>query len=186
MTSTATRPAAMHVRNNRRRYALALTAAALLLASVVAANYATSTFGMVPVGFGLTSTAGTFLAGLTFVLRDALQDTAGKRATLLVIFLSAVVSFAIADPFIALASAAAFLLAELSDLAVYTPLRKRGYIRAAVASNIVGSFVDTVAFLAIAGFAVWPAVPGQMLAKLTVTAVVVLVVAVVRTKRANS
>lgn len=162
---------------------IAIGAAAGLLGSVVLANYATSTYGMIPVGFGLTSTAGTFLAGLTFILRDALQDAAGKRAAITAILLAAILSFAISDPFVAMASAAAFLLAELCDLAVYTPLRKRGYIRAAIASNVVGSFVDTVAFLAIAGFAILPAVPGQMVAKLAVTAAVVLLVAGIRTRR---
>lgn len=162
---------------------ISIAAGAALLASVVAANYLTSTYGMIPVGFGFTSTAGTFLAGVTFVLRDALQDVAGKIVTVLVIIAAAALSFALSDPFVAMASAAAFLLAELADLAVYTPLRKRGYIRAAVTSNVVGSLVDTVVFLAIAGFAILPALPGQMIAKLTVTAVVVVLIAAIRTRR---
>lgn len=187
------RPSQPHSRSKARRAGngtpmslkakLSIAAAVGLLASVVLANYATSTYGMIPVGFGFTSTAGTFLAGVTFVLRDALQDAAGKRVTIAVIAAAAILSFAISDPFIALASAVAFLLAELADLAVYTPLRKRGYIRAAVASNIVGSFVDTVVFLAIAGFAILPALPGQMVAKMAVTAAVVAIVATVRAIR---
>lgn len=160
-----------------------LSAATALTGSVLVANYVTSEFGMVPVGFGLEATAGTYLAGATFVLRDLLQDTAGKRATLAVIAVGAVLSFAVADPFIALASAVAFLLAELADLSVYTPLRKRGYIRAAVASNVVGSLVDTVAFLAIAGFAIQEALAGQMVGKLMVTAVVIAAVAAFRFAR---
>jgi len=162
---------------------LAPLAAVLLLGCILAANYVTTEYGMVPVGFGLVATAGTYFAGLTFILRDLLQDTAGKWVTVGVILLGAVVSFALSAPFIALASAAAFLLSELADLAVYTPLRKRGYLRAAVASNMVGAFLDTVVFLSIAGFPLWAALPGQMVGKLLVTAVAVGLVLAVRAGR---
>lgn len=158
-----------------------LTAA--FLACILAANYVTTRYGMVPVGFGLVATAGTYFAGMTFILRDALQDIAGKRWTLAAIAAGAALSFIVADPFIAIASAVAFGLSELADLAVYTPLRKRGYIRAAIASNIVGSIVDTIAFLAIAGFPILAATPGQLVGKLAVTAAAVVLVAVIRTSR---
>lgn len=161
----------------------ALTAA--FLGCILAANYVTTELGMIPVGFGLIATAGTYFAGLTFILRDSLQDIAGKRWTLGVIAAGAALSFLFSNPFIALASAAAFALAELADLAVYTPLRKRGYIRAAIASNIVGAFIDTVVFLWIAGFPILDAIAGQMVGKLAVTAAAVLVVAAYRAFRAS-
>ena len=158
--------------------------AAGFLSTILLANYATSTWGMIPVGFGLVATAGTYLAGLSFVLRDAVQDAHGKRWAIGLIVAGALLSYLISDPFIALASGVAFLVAELADLAVYTPLRKRGYIRAAIASNIVGALLDTILFLWIAGFAVWSAVPGQMVAKAAATALVVALVAAVRVRRA--
>lgn len=168
---------------NNRHYRLAPVVAVIFLGCILAANVVTTHLGMIPVGFGLVATAGTYFAGLTFILRDALQDVAGKRWTLAVIVAGALLSFLVADPFIALASAAAFGLSELADLAVYTPLRKHGYIRAAVASNIVGAFVDTVAFLTIAGFPVLLALPGQMVGKLLVTLLAVVLVAIVRANR---
>ena len=156
----------------------ALGVGAAYLGCILAANYVTTRYGMVPVGFGLAATAGTYFAGASFVLRDSLQDLAGKWATLAVIAVGAALSFAIASPAIALASGLAFLASETADLTVYTPLRRRGYLRAAVASNVVGSFVDTVIFLSVAGFPLWSSVPGQMAGKLTITlAVVGLVVA---------
>lgn len=151
----------------------ALLPSILFVAAIVAANYVTSTYGMIAVGLGLTATAGTYLAGVTFVLRDTVQDLGGLPYTIGLILTGAAISYLISDPFIALASGAAFLASELADLTVYTPLRAGGYVRAAIASNVVGSFIDTVLFLWIAGFPIWSAVPGQMLAKLTVTAVVV-------------
>lgn len=196
---------------------------AAFLATILAANYVTTELGMVPVGFGLTATAGTWLAGLSFVLRDSLQDAIrqalSRRTTrtvyvpvipghpsggyksaqqpvvirphdldvalrvLAVIAVGAALSFLIADPFIALASASAFLLAELADLLVYTPLRRRGYIRAAVASNVVGTIVDTFVFLWVAGFPIANAWQGQFVGKLTVTAAAVAVVVAYRENR---
>lgn len=154
-------------------------AAVAFLACILAANYVTTEYGMVPVGFGLVATAGTYLAGLTFVLRDSIQDAMGRRAALVLIVAGAGLSYLVSDPFIALASGVAFLVSEAADLAVYSPLRRRGYVRAAIASNIVGALVDTFLFLWIAGFplAGWQ---GQMVGKLAITAAVILVVGVAR------
>lgn len=159
---------------------IAYAAAAALLGCILLANYVTAEYGMVPVGFGLMATAGTYLAGLTFVLRDTVQDGLGKRATIALLAAGGLLSYLVADPFIALASGVAFLFAELADLLVYTPLRKRGYIRAAVASNVVGAVVDTFLFLWIAGFPIAGAWQGQIVGKLTITLAVVLAVAGVR------
>lgn len=151
------------------------------IATILAANYVTTHYGLVPVGFGLMATAGTYFAGLAFVLRDSVQDAIGKWGALVVIIVGAGLSYFIADPFIALASGVAFLVSELVDLIVYTPLRPHGYIRAAVASNVVGAVIDTFLFLWIAGFPVTaPNVSGQVVGKLTVTLVAVLLVIGVR------
>jgi queuosine precursor transporter len=72
------------------------------------------------------------------------------------------VSAIMAGPALALASGAAFALSELADTAIYEPLRNRGRVRALAWSNLVGSVVDSIAFLAIAGFPIWPAVIGQV------------------------
>jgi uncharacterized PurR-regulated membrane protein YhhQ (DUF165 family) len=230
---------------------LATLAAVAFLACIIAANYVTTEHGMVPVGFGLMATAGTYFAGLTFVLRDSIQDYLRAALTrtelrvetvrvpaysawerwaapqlqglmrtvdrlvpvrvepsrwivalpilgLIVLgaglsYLLAVTIFA-ADPAflppgvtpasIAIASGVAFLTAETFDLLIYTPLRERGYIRAAVASNVVGAFVDTVLFLWIAGFPIAGAIAGQMVGKVAVTALVVGLVAAFRVRRA--
>ena len=168
---------------NTRHYRLAPVLAVLFIACIIAANVVTTDYGMVPVGFGLVATAGTYFAGATFILRDSLQDVAGKRWTLAVIAAGAAISFLFASPAIALASAVAFGMSELADLAVYTPLRKRGYVRAAIASNIVGAFIDTVVFLWIAGFPILDAIAGQMVGKLAITAVAVIAVAIIRANR---
>ena len=53
----------------------------------------------------------------------------------------------VAPPSLVLASGVAFLVSELADLAVYTPLARRRLIAAVVASSLVGLVVDSVVFL---------------------------------------
>ena len=154
-----------------------------LLAAVLIANYVTSRYGFIPVGFGLQATAGTFAAGFALALRDSTQDLLGKKWMLFTIFIAAAISYLIADPFIALASAAAFLVAELVDFAIYTPLRQkaklgdRRWAAAVIGSNIGSAFADTIVFLAIAfGWAaVLPTLAGQMVGKLWATAAYLIV-----------
>jgi len=159
---------------------LPVTAIGVFAAAVAAANALTSRYGFIPVGLGLSATAGTYAAGLCLLARDWVHDTAGRTAVLAAIAAGGIASAVMAGPRLALASAAAFVLSELADLAVYQPLRRRGWVRAVVASNTVGAPVDTILFLALAGFPIWAAVPGQLLAKATATAIPLLVVLAVR------
>lgn len=110
-----------------RRGAAALTAYIL---AIVAANWLTTHYGLVHTAPGLVTTAGTYAAGAALLLRDIVQDTLGWRWVLAGIATGAVLTAA-TSPALALASATAFLLAELLDTAVYTPLRARGWARAA-------------------------------------------------------
>jgi len=150
----------------RKRQELGLVAAGAFIISIALANWLTTRYGFISVGLGQTATAGTLAAGLALGLRDLVQDGLGRRAVLVVIVLGALLSYAVSDPHIATASAVAVLVSELADLVVYTPLRDRAWAAAVLASNLVGAFVDTVIFLAIAGFWSWSAVPGQMLGKI--------------------
>lgn len=144
----------------------ALLLVAALVGCVALANWATSTLGLVPAGFGLMATAGTYAAGLALGLRDVLHEVGGVRWVLAAIAGGVVLSLIVGDGRIALASAVAFGLAELFDLAVYTPLRKRRWRTAVVASNAVGAIVDTFVFLSIAGFSLTAElVGGQLLVK---------------------
>lgn len=156
------------------------SAVAAFLTLIVVANWLTSNYGLIPVGFGLVATAGTWAAGLVLLARDVVQDTAGHKVMLTCIAVGAILSAALASPQIALASGMAFALSELLNWAVYTPIRRHGWARAVVPSNIAGAFLDTVVFLSIAGFPIWSAVPGQMLAKTVATLAVVIPVVVIR------
>lgn len=140
---------------------------------VIGTNAITVTLGVVE-WFGVAATAGTWLAGFALVARDAVHDRHGPRWVAGCILAGAMISAAF-SPALALASAAAFLLSELADFAIYAPLRQRGHIRAAIASNVAGSIVDSLIFLAIAGFPltlIW----GQVGIKVATTTVFVLAI----------
>src|SRR6185503_15495777 len=102
--------------------------AAGYLATIVAANWAITRFGLAPVGFGLVAPAGVYFAGLAFTLRDLLHDAAGRWVVLAAISAGAVLSFLVSSPALAVASAAAFGLSELADLVVYAPMRRRRWL----------------------------------------------------------
>lgn len=140
---------------------------AAYIAAIVAANWLTSRFGLVHLpGMALEVTAGTYAAGAALLMRDVVQDVCGARWVFAGIAAGALLT-AFTSPSLALASTAAFLLAELLDMAVYTPLRRHGWARAALASGCVGALVDTLVFLSLAGFPVtWSSVGGQLVGKI--------------------
>src|SRR5574341_1158153 len=126
-----------------------LLALAGYVGTIFGANWAIATFGPVPVGLGLVAPAGVYFAGLAFTLRDLVQDSLGRRAAALAIVLGATLS-ALVSPQFALASGVAFLLSELADFLVYTPLRQRTWLGAVAASNVLGFVTDSVLFLGLA------------------------------------
>lgn len=157
----------------RTQAALAVTG---YIGTIVLANWMTTTYGLAPIGLGLAVTAGTFAAGFALILRDAVQVTAGRIVALVAILVGCAVSYVVSDPFIAVASAIAFLASELVDFAVFTPLRRRSVALAVLVSSIVSAPVDTVLFLHIAGFGVtWEAVLGQFIVKTALAGIVAAV-----------
>ena len=99
---------------------------------------------------GLTAPSGVVFAGAMLTLRDAIHERVGTWRTVVVLLLSAPVLALLSTPGLAFASCATFLAAELSDLAVFRPLRSAGFYRAAVASNVVSSVIDSALFLGLA------------------------------------
>ena len=151
---------------------------AAYLATVVLANVAVVLWGVVPVGFGLYAPAGVYFAGLAFTLRDTTQDALGRRGVVWAILLGAALSAAF-SPALAGASAVAFLVSELLDYAVYTPLRDKRWLTAVTASNVAGAVADSAIFLWLA-FGSLAFLPGQVLGKLLMTALSVVILAVWR------
>lgn len=170
--------------NTETRHLAGTAAITAYAGSIVAANYLTTRYGMVHVGFGLITTAGTFAAGAALLMRDVVQDTLGRWWVLAGIAAGGALTWA-TSPALAIASTTAFLVAELADMAVYTPLRDLGWAKAVLASNAVGAIIDTLLFLLLAGFPITAAtVGGQLVGKLAwATALPVAAVLTVRQVR---
>lgn len=141
---------------------------AAFLSTVVGANWSLATWGIVPIGMGLAAPAGVYAAGLAFTCRDMLHETAGRAWVIGAILAGAALSWWI-EPVFALASGAAFLASESADFLVYAPLRRRAWLRAVVASNIVGFTLDSALFLWLA-FGSLDFLAGQLVGKAYMTA----------------
>ena len=149
----------------------------IYIGTIVLANICTVTFGLVPIGFGLMVTAGTFAAGFALIARDAVQVKSGKAIVLIAIVLGAAISAITSNPSIAVASGIAFLVSELVDFAVFTPLKAKSLAGAVVTSSVISAPVDTVLFLQLAGFGVtWQAVLGQFIVKTALALIAAIVI----------
>lgn len=164
-----------------KRSIIGAAAFAGYVGTVFGASWAIATFGIVPVGLGLMAPAGVYFAGLAFSLRDGVQETLGRRWAVLAILAGAALS-ALIDPRLGIASGIAFLVSELADFAVYTPLRNRNYVAAVALSNTAGAILDSAIFLWLA-FGSLAFMPGQVWGKLLMTLPVVAVLYIVKQRR---
>jgi hypothetical protein len=71
----------------------------------------------------------------------------GAWAAFAAILGGAALSAFLAPSALIVASTAAFILSELADFAIYQPLKRKGFIRAVVASSAVGLVIDSAVFL---------------------------------------
>jgi queuosine precursor transporter len=148
------------------------------LACIPAANWLIGNVGtvcvpngpcLIPVAPGLMAPSGVLLIGAALALRDAGQEAMGRAWVAGLIFAGAALSLAFSPAALAVASAAAFLLSELADFAVYDRLRQRAMWVAVIASGIVGAIADSLLFSALAfGTVKWA--PGLVLAKVYASA----------------
>lgn len=145
------------------------------ISTVYTANWALTTFGFIDIGFGVIAPAGVLFAGVAFTFRDFTHESLGRFWCLVAIAAGCVLSYVLSDiTRIAIASAVAFGLSELADLAIYEPLRKRNWLAAVAASNSVGLLIDSALFLWLA-FGSLYAIEGQIIGKAYMTALAVAV-----------
>lgn len=143
-------------RHDNRKYIEGLIFLTLFCLTIPAANWMIGHVGTVctpggpclmPVAPGILAPSGVLMVGAALVLRDLVQRRLGIEFGLGAIVAGAAISAGIAPPSLVLASATAFLLSELADFAVYTPLARRRLVLAVVASSAVGLVVDSIVFL---------------------------------------
>jgi uncharacterized PurR-regulated membrane protein YhhQ (DUF165 family) len=129
------------------------------IACIPVANWMIGTIGtqcipggpcLIPVAPGIEAPSGVLMIGVALVLRDLVQRRLGKAWVVAAILVGAVVSAGVAPPSLVVASAAAFLISEFADFAVYTPLQARRFVLAVLVSGVLGAIIDSVVFLYLA------------------------------------
>lgn len=105
---------------------------------------------IIPVAPGLSAPSAVLMVGLALVLRDLVQRRLGKAWALTAIGLGTLLSAILSPPALVVASAAAFLLSELTDFAIYTPLQRRHLVLAVLLSSLIAIVVDSLLFLQLA------------------------------------
>ncbi|MBD3845570.1 hypothetical protein GGC47_001155 [Bosea sp. OAE752] len=158
---------------DRQRLTEGVIALVLFGLTIPAANWMIGNVGtvcvpqgpcLVPVWPGISAPSGVLMIGLALVLRDIVQRRLGPAAGLAAIAIGTLISALLAPSAIVIASVAAFTLSELADFAVYTPLQRRRFVTAVVASGFVGLVVDSVIFLHLA-FGSLDFLAGQVIGK---------------------
>ena len=134
---------------------------------------------LIPVAPTIMAPSGVLMIGVALVLRDMVQRRLGKSWSLAAIAVGTILSGAIAPPSLVLASAAAFLISELADFAVYTPLQRRRLVLAVFASGLVGATVDSIAFLYLA-FGSLEFLAGQIIGKVLMVIASLPIIALLR------
>ncbi|MFL5955081.1 MAG: VUT family protein [Gaiellaceae bacterium] len=101
--------------------------------------------------------AGVFCIGAVLVLRDWMQQLAGLRWTMPLVYASGLLSWLVGDlagwtslEKIAVASVVAFTISETIEALVFTPLRNRNLTLGVALSATVGNAVDSYVFLTLA------------------------------------
>ena len=117
----------------------------LYIVLIVLVNYGFSVVPLIKLPDGTMWPPMSLVVGFVFVVRDFAQKEIGHKI-LIAMVVGVAVSYAMADPFIAMASAAAFLVSELADWAVYSftgrPLSQRILL-----SSLLGTPIDSAVFL---------------------------------------
>ena len=162
--------------------------------SIPAANYMIGNVGtfcvpdgpcLIPVAPGITAPSGVLMVGLALVLRDLVQRSLGFKWALGAVLAGAALSGLVATQELVIASATAFLLSELADLFVYTPLQKKGLTIAVVTSSVVGLIVDSIIFLYLA-FGSLAYIEGQIIGKLWMVVLAIPVIHWMRRKETSA
>lgn len=129
---------------------------ALYVALIVAVNYGFTVVPLVPTPWGDMFPPMSLAVGLTFVVRDFAQREIGHKV-IAAMLVGGALSYFMADPYVALASVTAFLVAETADWAVYTWTR-RPFAQRVLLSSLIGTPIDSAIFLAMIGHFGWSGV----------------------------
>ena len=121
----------------------------LYVGLIVLVNFGFSVVPLVDIPGGEKWPPMSLVVGFIFVARDFAQREIGHRV-IIAMLIAAALSYVMADPFVAMASLAAFLISEFADWAVYS-FTGRSFRQRVLISSAVGTPVDSIVFLGIIG-----------------------------------
>lgn len=152
----------------------------IILANVITARFAPMELGVLIIPYG------TFLIGLTLVMRDMVQNRFGRYKTYLLIglalILSALSSYLLGDElWVVFASTLSFIISETADTEIYTRF-KLPFVKRVFYSGVVAGFLDSAIFVIVGigplglQYVPWALIPyailGQWLAKVIMQLIV--------------
>lgn len=144
----------------------------LYIAAIVGVNYGFVHVPLVDLGpLGMWPPM-SLLVGFIFILRDYAQRSVGHWV-IPGMGAGAVLSYVIASPFVAVASATAFVISELIDWGVYTTSKERPFVHRIVLSSVISTPVDSAVFLIMIGHFSWVGWALMSISKMIGLAVVV-------------
>lgn len=127
--------------------------AMLYIAAIVIANIGFTYLPMIPLPGGEMFAPMSLLVGFIFVIRDFAQKELGHKV-LAAIVVGIGLSYILADPFVAVASAVAFAISEMADWLIYT-VTQRSLRDRILISSAVSTPLDSAVFMLMLGFFSW-------------------------------
>jgi len=162
-----------NVDNDGRRLAEGLLFLGLYCLAIPASIYLSWNVGIdcgeispckLPAAPGVWSTSGAFVIGAIFVLRNFVQRRIGAGVSICAVVMGAALGGSFVSPPLIVASMSALLASGFVGLIVYTPIARKHFVWAVVASSLASASVDSAVFLWL-GFNSLELLPGQVLAK---------------------
>ena len=135
----------------------------IYIALIVLVNWLFTVVPLIAMGGGDSWPPVALIVGLIFVARDFAQRYVGHWV-MVAMGVAAIISYFMADPFVALASVSAFVISEFADWLVYS-FTKKPFAQRILLSSIIATPLDTVVFLGILGYLSAPAVLAMVASK---------------------
>jgi len=135
----------------------------IYIALIVLVNWLFTVVPLIAMGGGDKWPPVALIVGLVFVARDFAQRYVGHWVIAAMV-VAAVISYFMADPFVALASVVAFVISEFADWLIYS-FTKRPFAQRILLSSVIAAPLDTVVFLGILGYLSGPAVLAMIASK---------------------
>ena len=136
----------------------------LYVAIIIAVNYGFSVVPMVATPWGDIFPPMTFAVGFVFIVRDYAQRAVGHWVLMSMLF-SGVISWFMANPFIAVASVTAFAISEIVDWIFYS-FTKKSFKTRILISSVASTPIDSVVFLMMIGAFSWSGFVAMFFAKM--------------------